>query len=299
MTPRCAEVRRARPLLGTFVEITVRGGSEAAVHRAIDEAFETIAEVQRRMSFHDPASMLSELNQRAAREAIRVDEWTYEVLTAAKEMWRISDGVFDITIAPRLQRLGFLPADMYEREPSAATFADVELLREQRVRFRDPGVRLDLGGIAKGFAVDQALATLGQHDVRSALVNAGGDLRALGSFPVTLRNPRDPGRALATVELIDAALASSAHCFADRLVPGATHGPILDPHTGEAAVAVLGASVRARTAMLADALTKVVMLRGEEALPVLEHFSADAVFVASTGGILFTPQWHAALDFSS
>jgi thiamine biosynthesis lipoprotein len=300
MKSRSNEVRRARPLLGTFVEITVAELSGNEAHRAIDAAFAVIEEVQRRMSFHDPASFLSEINRRAFCEPVEVDECTFTVLKTAEEVWQVSEGDFDITIAPRLQALGFLPGDSrLEHEFYPATFADVELLPDRRVRFHQPDLRLDLGGIAKGFAVDQAITVLHEHGVRHALVNAGGDLRALGSFPISIRCPRDPGQAFTQVTLTDAALATSAHYFADRLVPGATLGPILDPRSGASALGIQSATVRASTAMLADALTKIVMLRGEAALPVLDHFAADAIFVATAGDVLCSPRLDAALHLSS
>ena len=114
-----------------------------------------------------------------------------------------------------------------------------------------------------------------------------------------------PSNALATVatletlELSDAALATSAHYFADRIQPCASFGPIIHPRSGELATRVRSATVRAPSAMLADALTKVVMLCGEAALPVLDHFGADAIFVAQSDEARCTAGWHAAIQFSS
>ncbi len=247
------------------------------------------------MSFHDPASVLSEVNRRAFYEPVEVDVATFSVLECAEEMWRVSGGAFDVAVAPQLQALGFLPcggspvnADLN----SVPSFSDVELLSDRRVRFHRPGVRLDLGGIAKGFAVDRAIETLREHGIGNALVNAGGDLRGLGSrsFPIAIRNPLEPRQALTTIALADAALATSAHYFADRITPAATRGPIVEP-CSYAPVAVQSATVRARTAMLADALTKIVMLRGEASLPVLVHFHADALFVVTAGEVLCSPRW--------
>ncbi len=299
-----SEVRRARPLLGTFVEITVSGFSESEARDAVEAAFATIADVQRRMSFHDPASQLSEINQNAFRKPVAVDRWTFAVLKLAQTMWRVSEGVFDVSVAPRLQELGFLPPSQRAREADGSSlpgFEHVSLLAGRRVRFHHPGVRLDLGGIAKGFAVDRAIGMLRTRGVPRALVNAGGDLRALGRepFSISLRSPLDPAQTLPSFPLADAALASSAHSFADRVVPGAAHGPIVDPSSGTPARTVLGATVRARSAMVADALTKVVMLRGEAALPTLNHFSATAFFVARGGEFLCSPHWNAAVHFSA
>lgn len=295
-------VRRARPLLGTIVEIDVGGLEESAAHAAIDAAFATVEEVQRRMSFHDPASIVSQLNRLAGFEPLQVDEWTFEVLQFAAEVHRVSGGLFDVTVAPALQARGFLPTDECgARREGVVTFASVQLLPDRKVRFHLPDTRIDLGGIAKGYAVDRAVATLGELRVPRGLVNAGGDLRAFGDrpFAVAIRHPDNPGASLAAVDLCDSSLATSAHYFADRQVAGATLAPIIDPRTGDCTGTVRTATVRARTAMAADALTKVLMLAGEAALPLLEHFGADAIFVADGGRALCSPGFHAALELSA
>lgn len=271
MKSRLSEVRRARPLLGTFVEIALDGMSGPASHRAIDSAFRVIEEVQARMNFHDPGSTLSFLNRNAGHRAVPVDEWTFEVLECAAELHAVSGGIFDVTIAPQLQAL--------------------ELLPDRHVRFRQPNVKIDLGGIAKGFAVDQAIAALKSRGASRGLVNAGGDLRAFGEpgFPVHVRHPRAPGAALLSFCLTNAAVATSAHYFADRIV-------IMDGRDKNRASKIISATVRAGRAMVADALTKVVMISGEEAQPVLKYFQADAIFVAQSGEALCSPDWHATLD---
>ena len=291
MKSRSGELRQARPLLGTIVELVVDGLGEKAAGAAMADAFATVAEVQRRMSYHDPASELSRINREAARGAVVVDEWTFAVLSAAAEMHRVSGGVFDVTVAPRLEALGFLPAT--GECAGGANFQHVGLNTDRTIRFHRPNMRIDLGGIAKGFAVDQAVAALRRSGVPRGLVNAGGDLRAFGDgpFPVAIRHHENPRATLTTVALQNAALATSAHYFATRLVPGSTAGPIIDPRTGAQARRIRSASVRADSAMLADALTKVVMLAGEAALPVLRHFRADAIFIATDAEAMCSPGW--------
>jgi thiamine biosynthesis lipoprotein len=301
MTSRSNRHRRARPLLGTIAEICIVGLGENESHTAIDAAFATIEEVQRRMSFHDPASTLSRINRSAAFEPVVIDEWTFEVLKLAADMHRTTNGCFDASVAPFLQAQGFLPGPDLHGLATRAGFADVQLLADRTIRFHRTGIRLDLGGIAKGFAVDKAVESLRAAGVAGGLVNAGGDLRAFGDEPCTIsiRHPDAPGSTFTEVELKDGALATSARYFADRHVSGATFGPIFDPSSGGAASAVRSATVRASTAMVADALTKIVMLTGEAALPVLEHYRADAMFVAGNGEVKCSPGFHAALEFSS
>ncbi|MEO8350490.1 MAG: FAD:protein FMN transferase [Chthoniobacteraceae bacterium] len=298
MRQRSSEARRARPLLGTFVEIVVPEPDRDPA-AAIDAAFAAIEEVRRRMSFHDRASTLSRLNREAARRAVRVDAWTFEVLRAAREMHLLSGGVFDVTIARRLQSLGFLPGDVAPK--SGGSFGDVELTTGGRVRFHHPGIQIDLGGIAKGFAVDQAVDALREVGISSALVNAGGDLRAFGeaAFPISIRHPNDPSATLTTFAIRDSAVATSAHYFADRLAPGTTASPIVHPRLRRQPTLPRSVTVRAPNAMHADALTKIVMLAVVDALPVLAHFSADALFVSTTGQAECSEGWDATLHHSS
>jgi hypothetical protein len=102
-------VHRTRPLLGTFVEITATGRPAAAMHAAIDAAFAAVARVHRLMSFQESTSDVSRVNRHAATTAVVVHPWTYAVLTTAADLFRRSDGLFDVTVAPELQALGVLP----------------------------------------------------------------------------------------------------------------------------------------------------------------------------------------------
>lgn len=289
-------MRRARPLLGTFVEISVADGAPSATEAAVDAAFTAIERVHRLMSFHDPASDVSRLNRDAAREAVAVDAWTHAVIAAAIDLHRDSDGAFDVTVAPALQRLGLLP-DMGEPAPHGAASRDaIVLMPDHRVRFRDPATRIDLGGIAKGFAVDRAVAALRHHGVARGLVNAGGDLAAFGpgGESVHVRDPRDPRRVVARVDIADEALASSGGRI-DPLRAAAVAAPaIIDTRTAAPARAVAGVTVRAPDCMTADALTKVVMVVGEAAAPLLDRYGASAMLVSPAGDIRASPSWRNA-----
>src|SRR5215467_860684 len=144
-------LRRARPLLGTFVEITVAHAAPDLVEAAVEAAFDAIARVHQRMSFHDPLSDVSRLNNHAAAGAVTVDPWTFQVLEAAVELHRRSAGAFDVGVAPVLQEIGLLPGPIRARPPGPlVTSVDgpIGLLPGCRVRFRDQHAAIDLGGIA-------------------------------------------------------------------------------------------------------------------------------------------------------
>lgn len=297
MKSPCDELRRARPLLGTIVEITARSSRQPAAEQAIDRAFAAIAVVQRRMSFHDRNSLLSRINAEAFARPISVDKKTFQVLGMARDLYRLSHGVFDPTIAPCLERTGFLPRFFGKPAENGVSFADVELLHRSRVRLRHAGMRLDLGGIAKGFAVDEAITALRRAGIESGLVNAGGDLRAFGRylFPVEIRHPLRPEKPIAVLPIGNQAVATSAHYFADRLKPGARTGPFVHPRSRQLQGDLTSVTVIAPNTMLADALTKIVMLDPGQSPVLLQRLSAAALIFDSKGSVLCTPNWHETL----
>ena len=298
MKPFSDSVHRARPLLGTLVEIGAGGASDPDIDDAITAAFSVVAQIHALMSFHEPESDVSRLNREASSRAVAVHHLTYRVLCAALDYHYRSAGLFDITVAPAMQRLGLLPArpddDQLPRLPRASR--RIELLPEDRVRFSHQGTRIDLGGIAKGFAVDRAIDVLRQRGMAHGLVNAGGDLAAFGPepVPVCIRDPRNPLAMMLRVELCNQALASTGGTLDLFQDSESSRPPVIDPRSGTTVEAILGASVKASSCLLADALTKPVMIAGEAAGTLLKQFGASAIFV-SAGGVLFaTSNWEAS-----
>src|SRR5579883_524992 len=184
--------RRARPALGTFVEISATAPRDVNLSAAIEAAFAAIEHVQKRMSFHDSASDVSALNRSARLQAVQVDPATTTVLQHALDFFSASQGRFDVSIAPILIRRGVLPGTFHPKE-AGATSADIELCSGNRVRFRR-ALQIDLGGIAKGYAVDCAVAALQAHGAHHGVVNAGGDLRVFGEVAqkIAVRHPSAP-----------------------------------------------------------------------------------------------------------
>ncbi|MCG2632567.1 FAD:protein FMN transferase [Bradyrhizobium sp. WYCCWR 13023] len=269
---------------------------------AIDAAFDAIDEVHRLMSFHEPHSDVSRLNQDACIRPTRVDPWTFQVLETATELYRLTDRVFDVTIAPALQAMGLLPRLRGDPVLSRnARFADaIELLPGNMVRFRSAGVTIDLGGIAKGFAVDRAVDVLCGLGIATGMVNAGGDLRVFGEpRMIHLRDPRDPGRSLCRIDVVDDALASTALRF--DLIDGVRsgHSAVIEPSTHRPAGSIDGVTVRAPSCMIADALTKVVMISASDSGGLLEHYKASALLIGTDGDLQITSDWHHAVHLAA
>lgn len=232
-----ARLTRARPWLGTLVEIEVRHArAEAPALRAVERAFAAIARVHRLMSPLEPGGDLGRLHAAAPGRWVSVEAETAAVLRAARRFYRASAGAFDPVAG------------------GGGTMDDLEI-RGRRVRRRRE-VRVDLGGIAKGHAVDRACAVLRRcPSISSGIVNAGGDLRCFGA-PARLVHVRAPGTRMPAYALRvrNAALATSA----PALAPGPLRG-LVDPRSARPYRGRASATVGARTAIAADALAKVAL----------------------------------------
>lgn len=246
---------RTRPLLGTFVTVWAQGAS-GAVREGLSRALGEVTLVHRRMSFFDPTSDVSLLNRKAHRDAVRVHPYTHRVLKAAVRLSNLSGGVFDLTVGGPLGRSGFLPASN-RCAPAGGRYSQIKFLSDSRVRFLKP-LWIDLGGIAKGFAVDRALAALRRCDVRSGGVNAGGDMAFFSNRPqpVWCRHPTRANRFISIGHRESGAMATSApfyHCRHEK-----RGSPYL--LKGRRAAMPAGVTVCAPRALWADGLTKVALL---------------------------------------
>ena len=272
--------RRARALLGTIVEIAATGSQAAA---ATDAAFEAVLDVHRLMSFHEKESDVSRINMARAGEEIFVSPHTHRVLRFARRVSAACGGVFDVTVGEFLVRHGFLPAlPVHDARDREATWRDLMVLPGNRVRWRRPGC-IDLGGIAKGYAVDVAAQILKAHGVPSGLVNAGGDLRMFGApQPVHVRLPDAPGMLAPLGLFADCALATSAAYFSSVDSDGGPLEPLVDRKRRVPSARRGSATVVAAQCMTADALTKVVRLAPHLATEVLDSFDARAIVIDGT-----------------
>ncbi len=276
---------RARPLLGTLVTITAEGPPRAVVV-GVARAFQAVEAVERRMSFFNPNSDVSRLNREAVDAPVVVHAHTYRVLQQSQEFSRLSGGVFDVTVAGVLVREGFLPPAEGRPAPlRGASFNDVRLGLGRRVRFRRP-LWIDLGGIAKGFAVDQALAALRRAKVKKGWVNAGGDLAFFSDRlePLWARHPERPDKMVSLGKVRQGALASSSPAFRSHFRKGRRVSPFI--YRGKSMGLNRSVTVAAPSAMWADALTKVALLSPGKAPALLRQFHARArVFSSVRQGV--------------
>ena len=248
--------RRARPLLGTLVDIGLAPGSPAPA-AALAAAFDAITAVQAALSRFDAASPISRFQHLPAGASLPLPACAQRVLRTAQALQQASAGLFDIS-------LGSGPAGWR--------------CHAGRLHKLQPGVQLDLGGIAKGHAVDAAVRALQRAGCPAAWVNAGGDLRVYGdvALPLHLRDAQHGGvRPLG--QLRDGALATS------RFAPGSRstlHRPVAADGLLPATRPGWQVSVAAPRALWADALTKIVAASGDMQHPLLARLGASAWLIA-------------------
>lgn len=284
--------RRAQLWLGTLVDISAEGTCLKTLEAGITAAFGAIERVHRALSLHDHDSELSRVNAEAHRARVAISDDLRAVLVCALDIAQRSNGLFDPTVGGQLVALGFLPRPPLANDPvtrhsgphSSTCWRDVDLDRDG-VRYRWP-LTLDFGGIAKGYAVDCAIGALRRKGIEAARVNAGGDLRVFGkdTVPIHVRIGGTQGALVPLVALADGAVATSAYGNQRRRINGRWATPLIDPRRHLPLMSTRTVSVIAPTCMVADALTKVLSLRGRGgATRLLAHFDAAAAIFSPAG----------------
>lgn len=267
--------RRAQALLGTLVDIDVQAPAHIA-EPALQRAFARIADVHAAMSFHEPSSDLRRIARSAAGTVLCVSPDSHTVLALALQLEAGSDAAFNPCCAAALVDRGLLPRpDPVPPGLATSLAAGIELLDDLQVRVCRPAW-IDLGGMAKGYAVDVAVEALAAAGVAGGVVNAGGDLRCFGPQPLTvqLRDPRQPGFARPVAEISDLACATSAWRLGEAEDRSA-HLVCQDRRVEDNPL--MSVTVFAPRCVFADALTKVVWQRGRAAAALLRAHQAQAM----------------------
>lgn len=275
--------------------IVAYGSETANVPQAIAAALDEVDRLDRLMSHYKPASPLSRLNREAAQQAVKTDAELFDFLAECLRYSRLSDGAFDVTVGALMKAWGFFRGE--GRFPSASELAAARartgyqhlLLNDSdhSVHFAQPGLELDLGGIAKGYAVDRAIAILKQRGIQTALVNAGGStLYGLGAppdsptgWPVQIQDPLDARRVARTIQLKNRALSVSGSYEKFFELNGTRYAHIFDPRTGVPVANMLSVAVLTTTGTAGDALDNVFYVQGVAwSRAQLNQFPATEVF---------------------
>ena len=270
--------RETKFLMSTIVEITAVG-SEDSCQRAMELAFEEIRRIDSLMNVYGKTSEVSQINEAAGESAVEVSVDTMAVVSRAIDLARITDGALDITIAPLMDLWGFrngskqVPLDDELREKlSLVNYREVVLDSDRStIKLSSAGMEIDVSGIAKGYAVDRAIQVMRGAGIRNALVNAGGDLYAMGSPPgkeswrIGIRHPRSSAELLGILELKDRAVATSGDYENFFEADGKRYCHIIDTRTGRPVEGILSVTIVADSAVEADALATAVFPMGAEA----------------------------------
>ena len=266
----------SRPLMGMGFRIVVYAEAKPLAKRVSDAAFDRVAVLNNIMSDYDPESELSKLSDLAGSGAtVRISDELVHVLDAGQALAVNSDGAFDVTAGAstqlwrRARRLKRMPPDyVLENARKATSYRSLKLDKQfKTAELVKPGVRLDLGGIAKGYALDEALSVLRKNGMKQALVSAGGDIIA-GDAP-----PGKPGWKIALLGLKEdayaeffwvknGAVATSGDLFQVLELDGKRYSHIVDPRSGRAITQQRLVHVLAPNAMQADSLSTAISVLG-------------------------------------
>jgi thiamine biosynthesis lipoprotein len=297
-------LRRARPLLGTLVSVSVASRRPSDALRAIEAAFSAGQALEALFTEFDPSSVVSRINAEAGTRPVVVPSIVFAVLAEGQRVAERTRGAFDLTWAAlrpawNLDAARFAPPSSSRlKELTASVGAGfLELDAERSTAFLNRrGAAIGLGGIAKAAIADQMAFVLRSCGEGHALVEAGGDCCARGKpsqrrWKVGIRHPRSAG-IMATSLLHDEALVTSGDY--ERFVThrGRRYHHILDPRTGAPARHSMSATVIAPTGALADALSTALFVLGPEGLPVVEEFpGVCAIVVDARGELRGSPGW--------
>lgn len=263
----------ARPMMGTEVSVYLWSDDPKAGQRALEEVFQEAARIDRLMSTYRDKSEISKINREAAARATIASPELFTLLGRALRISALTDGAFDITYDSVGQHFDFRARQRpneatIESEVANIDYRLVELNEAtMTVHFRQEGVRINLGGIAKGYVVERGVAILEAHGIKHAAVTAGGDTRLLGDrrgrpFMVGIRDPRKDSEVAISVPLVNEAISTSGDYERYFDEDGVRYHHIIQPATGEPAGGVHSATVFGPDAVITDALSTSVFVMG-------------------------------------
>jgi FAD:protein FMN transferase len=293
--------KEEQAIMGTRVYVELWDADAGHAHAAIDAVMADMRRIDDLMSHYKPESQLSQINAHAYEHPVVVDQELFDLIKLSTHYSQITEGAFDITYAS----VGHLYDFPHHIRPTQEQIKDAlpavnwrNMLFDDAthsVRFEHAGMRIDLGGIGKGYAVDHGIDILKAHGITHALVNAGGDSRIIGDrwgkpWIVAIRHPDDPNKVVTRIPLTDSAFSTSGDYerFFDE--NGVRYHHIIDPRTGDSARKVRSATILAPTATQTDGMSKTAFVLGpEKALEIINRMPEyDAVFVTPDGHVLYS-----------
>lgn len=286
-------VSETRLLMGTVINIKAIAPNSKAASVAINACFDRMAELESVMSRFKPESQLSQLNQTGTLKD--VNPALISIIQKSQELSQLTDGAFDITVKPLLdlyQANDTLPGE--EQILNALSLVDYRKLNvdNQAVRFQQKGMSITLDGIAKGFIVDKGVAILQDFGFENVMVEAGGDLMALGEkalhspWKIGLQAPRsEMGTLMTTFNIQNRAMATSGD-YMQAFTPDFANHHIIDPRSGHSSPDLASVSLTAPTVVLADGLATAVMVMGKRGLSLIDRLSGCEAYAVTKDSIV-------------
>jgi thiamine biosynthesis lipoprotein len=300
--PLRAEWRdRTDAIMGTHIYVEVWNDDAAKGDEGIEAVMAEMRRIDELMSHYKPESQLSHINARAAQEPVQVDPELFDLIKLSTHYSVITEGAFDITYASVGHLYDYPHHVKPTEEQIKAALPGVNWRNmlldpvHHTVRFERPGMRIDLGGIGKGYAVDRGIAVLQARGFKHALVTAGGDSRIIGDrmgrpWVVGIRNPDDKDKVVTRIPIVNSAMSTSGDYERYFDEGGVRYHHIIDPRTGHSASKVRSATILGPTATETDGMSKTAFVLGpEKALEIINRMPQyDAIFVTPEGKILYS-----------
>lgn len=296
--------KKTMPLMDTIVSITVVADSKDAAEQAIEKTFAEISRFSDLINFYSDKSELTEINRNAGIRPVKASPQTIEVIEEAVLAAEKSGGAFDPTIGPIIKLWDFLnkkkPTEIeIARALPLVNYKDILIDRaDSTVFLKRKGMMIDLGGIAKGYAVDLAVESLKKEGIRSGLVSIAGDISTFGLKPdkspwtIGIKNPRQTGEKdelMAKIRLSDKAISTSGDYERYFIFEDKRYHHLLDPKTGMPAYGCRSVSIVTDRAVDTDAFSTAVFILGpENGMKLVRKMGMDAMIIDSSGTIHMT-----------
>ena len=287
--------RRSQFLMGTLVEISVHEKDKEIANTSIQKAFHEIRRLENLLSIHIQNSEVSKINRAAGKTAVPVSQEVIEVIQRSLFWSEKTKGAFDITIGPAQELWDFEKSSPPSKASIAEAIKKIDSakiqLGQHTVFLTEEKMAINLGAIAKGYAVDKAIQILKNNKIKNALINAGGDLKTLGKNPerlpwkIGLQHPRKPESLLASFSILEKAVATSGDYQKYFELGGKRYHHILDPKTGDPSTGSISATAIANNVMDADALSTALFVLGpEKGIALLDSLRDIEGLVVGTNG---------------
>ena len=289
----------ARAMMGTEVSVHLWSDDPEAGRLALEEVFQEAARIDRLMSTYRDESEISKINRDAAQGEVVAGDELFGLIRRSLDISVLTRGAFDITYDSVGQHYDFRSRQRPDVETVEVEreHIDYQLVKLDQVtstvRFLEQGVRINLGGIAKGYVVERGIDILRRRGIQNAIVTAGGDSRLLGDrrgrpWMVGIRDPRKDGEVAISVPLVDEAISTSGDYERYFEEGGVRYHHIIRPSTGEPANGVHSATVFGPDAVITDALSTSVFVMGvERGLTLIGSLPDYESIVIDDGGKVF------------